>query len=388
MKKRNQIISLVLSMTLLCCGCGSTKTDEDNTPSGTSTTTEEDAYQNKLDVLRPFAYGSVEGLDLEPGSYISIIGRYSDDSYWKEVEKGAKKAVEDINTMLGYKGNDKVKLTYSSPSDRDDVDEQVNILDEELARYPAAICIASVDAAACQIQFELANDNGIPIISFDSGTNYQDITAHVATNNMEAAQTAATKLADLMEGTGEIAVFVQDSVSTTASDREQGFTDTIAANYPDVSVVNIYHMDELSSMAQTIVAEQNAALEENATPVEASSITQKDVVKYILEKNPNLKGIYATNLDATQLVAGVLESLDRDDLYFVGFDGGEEQLELLENDVVDGLILQNPYGMGYATVVAAARSALGLGNEAFVDSGYTWVTQDNMDDSSIELMLY
>ena len=44
--------------------------------------------------------------------------------------------------------------------------------------------------------------------------------------------------------------------------------------------------------------------------------------------------------------------------------------------------------MGYATVVAAARSVLELGNEAQVDTGYTWVTRENIEDESIQKMLY
>ena len=53
-----------------------------------------------------------------------------------------------------------------------------------------------------------------------------------------------------------------------------------------------------------------------------------------------------------------------------------------------GLIVQNPYGMGYETVVAAARDVLGLGNEAVIDSGYTWVTKENMNKNAIKRMLY
>jgi len=112
------------------------------------------------------------------------------------------------------------------------------------------------------------------------------------------------------------------------------------------------------------------------------------VVAYILEKNPNLKGIYTTNLDTTQLVAGVLKKLERTDLKFVGFDGGEEQLALLKSGMLNGLIVQNPYAMGYATIVAAARVALGLGNESVVDSGYTWVTPENMNKKEIKKMIY
>ena len=390
MKKRLRILAFILGMALCTSACTKTPTNEGDPLNTTVNNTggKENENQSKLDVLRPIAYGNVEGLNLEPGSYISIIGRNSDDSYWKEVEDGAKRAVADINDMLGYKGNDKIKLTFSAPDIRDDVDEQINILDEELARYPIAIGIAAIDTTACHSQFELAADNGIPIVTFDSGTEYADIAAHVSTNNTEAAQTAAMKMASLLDDSGEVAIFVQDSFSMTAKQREQGFVDTITANYPDIKIVNIYHMDQLETVAQQIAAEKNALLTPEDTQVDPTTITQKDVVKYIIEKNPKLKAVYATNLDTTQLVANVLSDMKRDDLYFVGFDAGKEQQKLLTKDIVDGIVVQNPYGIGYATVVAAARHVLELGNEAFVDSGYTWVTKSNMENEDIKGMLY
>lgn len=390
MKKRLRILAFILGMTLCTSACTKTPTNEGDPLNTTvnSTGKKENENQSKLDVLRPLAYGNVEGLNLEPGSYISIIGRNSNDSYWKEVEAGAKRAVADINEMLGYKGDDKIKLSFIAPDERDDVDEQINILDEELARYPIAIGIAAIDTTACHSQFEAAADNGIPIVTFDSGTEYSDIVAHISTDNIEAAQTAALKTASLMEEAGEVAVFVQDSFSMTAKQREQGFINTITEKYPNIKIVNIYHMDQLEKVAAEIAAEQNALLAEGDPQVDPATITQKDVVKYILEKNPKLKAVYATNLDTTQLVANVLTDLKRDDLHFVGFDAGKEQQKLLTKGIVDGIIVQNPYGIGYATVVAAARHVLELGNEAFVDSGYTWVTKNNMEDEEIKGMLY
>lgn len=390
MKRKFLFLTLLLCTSLVLGACTRTRTNDGEELNNTinSSGSEENSDQSKLDVLRPIAYGTVEGLNLEPGSYISIIGRSSDDSFWNEVEAGAKRAVEDINTMLEYKGDDKIKLTYSAPDIRDDVDEQVNILDEELSRYPIAIGIAAIDTSACSIQFDIAADSSIPIITFDSGSDYQHVAAHISTDNIEAAETAASKLSYAIGEAGEVAIFVQDSISMTAREREQSFVDALKAKFPEVSVVNIYHMDEQRTMAEEIASEKNAALAEGEKEIDPASITQEDIVQYILEKNPNLKGIYATNLDTTQLVANVVTSLGRTDLKIVGFDGGEEQLKLLEDGVVEGLILQNPYGMGYATVVAAARSSLGLGNEFTVDSGYTWVTKDNLTDPTIKGMLY
>lgn len=390
MRNRFRLLALVLGITLIGCSCTKTPTNEGE-PLHTqvdSTGSKKNENQDKLDVLRPVAYGDVKSLRLEPGSYISIIGRYSDDSYWEQVEAGAERAVEDINDMMKYEGGDKVKLVFSAPGERDNVDEQVSILDEELARYPNAICIATVDTSACLTQFELAEMDGIPIITFDSGSDYQYVAAHISTNNLEASATAARELAALLKESGDVALIVQDSLSMTAKEREQGFLDTIA-EYSNIQVPIVYHLDELERFAIQITDEKNAGLaEDDENRAKSEDVSQEEVIRYLLEHNPNLKGIYTTNLDTTQLVARVLHEMEKDDLFFVGFDGGDEQFELLTNDVVDGLILQNPYGMGYATVVAAARTILDLGNEAFVDTDYTWLTKTNMEEASIQKFIY
>lgn len=384
MKRKTRLIIAILCCALTLSACASNQNNKHTDPLGTSINT----TKTKLDVLRPAAYSSVEGLSLEPGSSISIIGRYSGDSYWKEVAAGAKQAVADLNALLGYKGEDKIRLEFSAPEVRDDVDEQVNLLDEELNRFPVAIGIAAIDTTACMIQFDLASENNIPIVTFDSGSNYQHIASHIATDNIAATQTAATQLAYAVEEQGEIAVFVQDSISMTATQRMQGFLDTIAAKFPNISVVHVYQFDKLDDMRQTIINEKNAALAEGEEALQPEDISQEDVIQYIIEKYPNLKGVYATNLDTTQAVAKVLNKMKKDNLKFVGFDGGNEQMKLLKDGKVDGLVIQNPYGMGYATVVAAIRVSLGFGNESFVNSGYTWVTKANMDSEEIKGMLY
>ena len=63
-------------------------------------------------------------------------------------------------------------------------------------------------------------------------------------------------------------------------------------------------------------------------------------------------------------------------------------IEALKNGEIEGLAVQNPFGIGYASVVAAARSILQTGNEALVDTGYVWVTADNMNDDTITPFLY
>ena len=401
MRKRNvrAAIAAALCMTVLAAGCGK-KADD---PVFTGDKTEAPVYQANLDAIKSSAYASADNLDLEPGTYISVIGRGSSTPYWNQVKAGVEQAATDLNTALGYSGNDKVKVLYSAPDENDNIDQQVNILDEELARYPDVIAISSVDASACSVQFDLAIENGIPIVAFDSGTDYQNIVSMIDTDNTTAAATAASKLCNSIGESGQILVIAHDSKSTSSEEREQGFVQEVEKNDPNVTVAEIWHLDDLDAISKEINAdssEKNSqetadnvqkAEEENADSRDTQT-AQQDAIKYLLEKYPDVKGIFATNETVADLLVNVLDSMDKttgeDRIKVVSFDGGEDQMKLLEDGKIDGLIVQNPYGIGYATVVACARAVLGQGNEATVNTGYTWVTKDNMNKDSIKKMLY
>ena len=225
---------------------------------GESGETEEDPRQGNLDALNPTAYRDVTGINLEPGSYISIIGKNSGSEFWKEVEAGAVKAGEDINEALGYKGEDKIKVNFSGSAKGENVEEQINILDEELARNPVALGIAIIDSSASEVQFDLAAENGTPIVAFDSGSDYKGIQAMCSANNKEIGKTAAIKLAGTIGDTGKVAVFVHDSASTSGKLREAAFLEELKEGYPGITAPVIYHLDDYNKVAKEIAKERNA----------------------------------------------------------------------------------------------------------------------------------
>ena len=337
------------------------------------------------------------------------------DQYWH----GATQAAEDINKHLGYKGEDKIKVLYNAPADSENIDEQVNILDEELARYPDVIAVASVAEDASAVQFDLAAENGIAVVAFDSRNNYQGIQCTCMTDNVAAAKEGARKMSEAIEEKGEILLIAQDSVSGTAKERTKAVTEEITANYPNVKVVETIYMDQFDDLKMQAAADElgvtkeqlaewtvessgqtpadegeEAMSEEVRTKLEdiravADGMTDADVVARYMEKYPNLKGCFAVNADAVLLAMDAFETAENEeDIVLMGFDAGKEQIAALKNGTIDGLIVQNPFGMGYATVVAAARAALEIGNEATVDTGYVWVDKENMDDPDVKGMLY
>lgn len=448
---------MVLCAAIGLSACGSSESES----VFTGETADLPEWQANLDLISPSVYGTTDDLELEAGTYISVIGKRGDSAYWKQIKAGVQQAADDINEKLGYSGSDKVKVLFNAPSDAENIDEQVNILDEEMARYPDVIAIASIDEDASAVQFDLAS---IPIVAFDSGNSYQGIQCTCMTDNKAAAGTGAAKLGEAIGGSGEVALIVQDSVSGNAKERVEGFQAEIQANYPDVSVVEIVYMDKLDEMKRKAAAEQLGITEEQLAELTAAaagenvqsetaeesadsasmtdeakkqteeisalaeSMSDAEAVAYYFEKHPDLKGCFAANADAVLLGSEAInlvekhaeenssasdsektaedaeseeqideqsdeqteasETKENSGIVLMGFDAGKEQLEALRSGEVSGLVVQNPFGMGYAAVVAAARTVLEIGNEAQVDTGYVWVDQSNIEDESIQFLLY
>ena len=387
MKKRwMTVTAVVMATTFMICACGK---QQEQTTTFTGKETEKPEYQGNLNAILPAAYNNVEGLNLEPGTYISIIGKDDSSSYWTNVKKGVVQAADDLNKELGYKGSDKIKVTYNAPAKSEDIDEQVNILDEELSRYPDAVGIASIDSAACSVQFDSATANGIPVISLDSGNEYKGIQCIVKTDNEDAARTGAYKLANEIGDEGQVILVVHDSNSETAKERAKSFEEEIKNNYPSVSIVETIYCDKLDDLKKKIAVEKDPNMSEDLQKAAVEKMTDDEVMQYYLEKYPDLKGVFGTNESSTIFA---LEALQKTELTgkvaLVGFDISEEQTAAMKNGEISGLVVQNPFGMGYASVVAAARTVLQSGNEAVVDTGYIWVTKDNLEDESIQNMLY
>lgn len=416
MKKRvTMAVSIAACAALGICACSSGK----ESSAFTGDTTEEPDYQAKLNAISVEAYSNVEGLDLEPGTYISVIGKEDESAYWKQIKEGVEQAADDLNEELGYSGDDEIKVIFNVPGDPGNIDEQVNILDEELARYPDVIAISSIDEEASAVQFDLATMNGIPIVAFESGNSYQGIQCTCSTDNAAAAQTAARELCSAIDEEGDVILVVPDSVSGSSKDQVDAFREELLSNHLEVNLADVIYMDQLDLMKRQAAAEQlDIAYEEvvkasdivsgdgtaadsdeesvqQATELlaqvdaEAEQMEDEDVIAWRFEKNPDLKGCLGTSAEASRLILGALDRADgMADVSVIGFDAGEDQLEALENEELDGLIVQNPFGMGYAAVVAAARTVLQEGNEAQVDTGFVWVDRENMEDENIQAMLY
>lgn len=342
------------------------KTEETNQETGKETdtngnkTSEEDMSEDlTMKVLKEQAgtydYTSLEELNPEQGTRIAVVVKNTKTGFWKNVKKGMDDAVEDLNEKMGYKGEDKIKISFEGPGNETDVESQINIIDAVLSENPSILCLAAIDMESCQPQVEEATLNGIPVVVLDSGVQSEQVNAICATDNYAAGTEAAKKMAEALGEKGQVAIMAHVETSESSQKRVAGFTDEMK-NHPEIEIVNVSYENEETSMSELAEA--------------------------VLKLYPEVKGYYCTNEIATNNVLDIVNTSDKE-VKVIGFDSGEKQIKAVKDGVELGMFAQNPYGMGYATIVAGMRADLGLENDAFINTGYQWI-----DSTSIELPEY
>jgi ribose transport system substrate-binding protein len=285
-------------------------------------------------------------------AYVPLISKGFQHQFWQAVKAGAEQAAKDH----------KVRVTFEGPESEAMVDKQIDMLTAALAKNPKAIGFAALDSKAAIPLLKKAQAAKIPVIAFDSGVDSDIPVTTATTNNKAAAALAADKLAELIGKEGEVAVVAHDQTSRTGVDRRDGFVERMKSAYPKIRIVSVQYGggDHLKST---------------------------EVTKSILQGHPNLKGIFGTNEGSAIGVANGVRETKRK-LVVVGYDSGKQQKDAIKDGTIAGAITQNPVGIGYKTVEAAAKALKGEKLPKVIDTGFFWYDKTNMNDPKIAAVLY
>ena len=285
--------------------------------------------------------------------YVAIISKGFQHQFWQAVKQGAE-------TEAKKEG---VKITFEGPAAETDVEDQMTMLTNALAKQPDAIGFAALDSQAAAPLLQQAKDAKIPVIAFDSGVESDIPLTTAATDNLAAAAEAAKHMADLVGNSGKVAMIVHDQTSLTGKQRRDGFTKWMQDNAPNIKLLPVQYG-------------------------EGDPAKSADIAKSIMASNPDLKGIYGSNEgSAIGAIKGVEES-GKKGIVVVGFDSGQAQLDAINSGVEAGAITQNPVGMGEELVKSAVKAIHGESLPKTIDTGYYWYDKTNITDPKIAAVLY
>ena len=98
-----------------------------------------------------------KGQDEKP--FIPVVSKGEQHDFWQQVKLGANAAADKLD----------VDITFEGPPSESDVQIQVEMLNNAMAKNPVAIALAALNTESVHDQLAELKSKGIPVIGFDSG---------------------------------------------------------------------------------------------------------------------------------------------------------------------------------------------------------------------------
>lgn len=285
-------------------------------------------------------------------SGIAVIPKGTTHVFWQSVRRGAEKAGEEAG----------VRIFWNGPKRETDREEQIQIIEDFTVQKVSGIVLAPLDSKALVPKVEELYDQNMPCVIIDSGIDTDKYVSFAATDNYIGGLIAARRMGRILNGKGKIVVvkYVPGSGSTT--NRENGFIDTIKKEFPGIEIVDAqYGNDTVETALQ--------------------------VTEDMLTKNAELDGLFACNASTSVGALQGLRSQGRSDIKMIGFDTEKALMDGLKEGIIDSLVAQNPYKMGYEGVKAVIARIDGQEVPRRIDTGVKLVTKDNLETPEIQALL-
>ena len=279
---------------------------------------------------------------------IGVVPKGRAHLFWQSVHAGA---------IKGAREND-VEIIWNGPTTETDFNGQIQIVDSMINRHVDAICLAPIDKKVMVSIVERAASQNIPVVIFDSPVDSDKFISQVATDNFQAGQMAAERMGKILEGKGKvIIVAVQPGAASTMA-REEGFETKIKSAFPGIEIVDKRY--GMADFAQSMQVAEN-----------------------MLTAHPEAMGMFASNESSAVGGARALKQR-RSKVKMVGFDWSPALLEDLRGGLIDSLVAQHPFKMGYESVIAAVKHLKGEKVEKINNLSPKLLTKDNLDSSEVQ----
>jgi len=284
---------------------------------------------------------------------IAVIPKATTHFFWQSVRAGALKAGQETG----------VKILWNGPERESDREKQIQIVEDFIALKVSGIVLAPNDSRALVPSVEKIFAKNIPCAIIDSGIETDKYVCFAATDNYQGGVIAAKRMGEILGGKGKIIVVKYMPGSASTTNRENGFIDTIKKEFPEIKIVDTkYGMDTRETALQA--------------------------TEDMLTRNVGLDGLYACNASTSSGALSALGSQGRaGKIKMVGFDADEMLVDGLRAGVIDSLVVQNPYKMGYEGVKAVLAKLDGKEVPKHIDTGVELVTKERLDEPKIKALL-
>jgi ribose transport system substrate-binding protein len=288
---------------------------------------------------------------------LAVIPKGTTHEFWKSVHAGAVKASKELGVDIVWKG----------PVKEDDLKDQIDVVQSFTAQGVSGIVLAPLNDKALGGAVKAAVGAKIPVVVFDSDLQGKEHTSFVATDNVAAGRLAGEHLGKLLGGKGKVVLLRYQEGSASTANREQGFLEGIRKS-PEIQIVS----DNQYGGATT----------------ESAFSTSERLLGAQKAADGGVNGIFCPNESTT---FGMLLALQKAGLAgkikLVGFDSSPKLVAGLASGQIDGLVLQDPFNIGYLAVKTMVQHLKGEKVPERLDTGARLVTKENMSEPAIKELL-
>jgi ribose transport system substrate-binding protein len=278
------------------------------------------------------------------GKKLAFVQGVAGDEFYISMQCGIEAAAEKAGATVTTQGPEKFDPTLQKP-----------IVDSVVSSKPDALLVAPTDVSAMQAPLKAAADAGIKVVLVD--TTVEDpsfAVSAISSDNEGGGEAAFTAIKEQAPDGGKVLVISTDPGVSTVDLRVKGFETAAKADSKFEYLGVQYSHNEPATAAKLVTA--------------------------ALQKDPDIVGIFATNLFSAEGTAtGVRQADKQDSVKIVGFDAGPAQVKQLREGTVQALIAQKPAEIGTDGVEQAMAAIEGGSTEKDIQTGFTIITKDNLD---------
>src|SRR5258706_2953764 len=255
------------------------------------------------------------------GYTIAVIPKGTTHEFWKSINAGAIKAQGE----LAEQGT-KVEVIWKGPLREDDRDQQIQVVENFMARRVSAIVLAPLDSQALVKPVHNAILAKVPVVIIDSDLKSDKYVSFVATDNYKGGELAGEQMGKLLGGKGNVILLRYAVGSASTEARENGFLDVLKAKYPNIKIIS---------------SDQHAG----ATREMAYQASQNILNRFGREVN----GVFCPCEPPTIAMTKALRDLGLagGKVKMIGFYAGSQSVLGMKNGDVQALAVQNTFVVGY-----------------------------------------
>ena len=297
------------------------------------------------------------------GKYrVAVIPKGTSHDFWKFIHAGAVAAARE-------RGD--IEAIWDGPAKEDLRHEQQQIVERFTTEHADAIILAPCDRQTLVHPVERAIEERIPVVIMDSGLDLPNsilgddrYLGYIATDNRRGGAEAGIRMQQLLKDKQHRKVMMirYQAGSESTEQREDGFR-TFMRGISDITFIE-------------------ARDEAGATADSAQKVAER-----LLSDNKDVDGIFTPNESSTVGTLRAIEVLHRaGEVKLVGFDSSKILIEALAAGKLHGLVLQDPFGMGYLSVMRAADFLTGkpIPRDRTKYTDLKVATRENMNEPAIK----